>query len=73
LIERVWGYDHSLPALARTLAFESTDDYPNGPLFWNEVASRSIDQLAARHMSALPVRARGTLSRFPVWASSVQG
>jgi AraC family transcriptional regulator len=62
LIERVSGYDHSLLALARTLAFESTDDYPNGPLFWNEVASRFIDRLAARHMSALPVRARGMLS-----------
>jgi AraC family transcriptional regulator len=47
LIERVSSYDHSLLALARTLAFESTDDYPNGPLFWNEVASRFIDQLAA--------------------------
>jgi AraC family transcriptional regulator len=52
---------NSLLALARTLAFESTDDYPNGPLFWNEVASRFIDGLAARHMSALPVRARGML------------
>ena len=62
LIERVSSYDHSLLALARTLAFESTDDYPNGPLFWNEVASRFIDRLAARHMSALPVRARGMLS-----------
>jgi len=62
LIERVSSYDHSLLALARTLAFESTDDYPNGPLFWNEVASRFVDRLAARHMSALPVRARGMLS-----------
>jgi AraC family transcriptional regulator len=62
LIERVSSYDHSLLALARTLAFESTDDYPNGPLFWNEIASRFIDRLAARHMSALPVRARGMLS-----------
>ena len=62
LIERVSSYDHSLLALARTLALESADDYPNGPLFWNEVASRFIDQLAARHMSALPVRPRGMLS-----------
>jgi AraC family transcriptional regulator len=62
LIERVSSYDHSLLALARTLTFEGTDDYPNGPLFWNDVASRFIDHLAARHMSALPVRARGMLS-----------
>ena len=62
LIECVSSYDQSLLALAGTLAFESIDDYPNGPLFWNEVASRFIDRLAARHMSALPVRARGMLS-----------
>ena len=62
LIECFWGYDHSLLALARTLAFESADAYPNGPLFWNEVASRFIDRLSARHMSAVPVRARGMLS-----------
>jgi hypothetical protein len=42
LIERVSSYDHSLLALARTLAFESEDNYPNGPLFWNDVASRFI-------------------------------
>ena len=62
LIERVWAYDHSLLALARTLAFESTDDYPNGPLFWNEVASRLIDRLVVRYTAALPFRARGMLS-----------
>jgi AraC family transcriptional regulator len=62
LIERVSSYDHSLLALARILAFESTDDYPNGPLFWNEVASRFIDRLVTRHSSAVPVRARGMLS-----------
>ena len=27
--------------LARTLALESTADYPNGPLFWNEVLATS--------------------------------
>jgi len=48
----------------RTLAFESTDDYPNGPLFRNEVASRFIDRLAARHMrgTKVPARARGLLA-----------
>jgi AraC family transcriptional regulator len=62
LIECFWGYDYSLLALARTLAFESAGGYPNGPLFWNEVASRFIDRLAARHMSAVPIQARGMLS-----------
>ena len=62
LIERFSDRDRRLLELARILMLESADDYPNGPLFWNEVASRFIDQLAARHMSALPVRARGMLS-----------
>ena len=62
LIERVWGYDHSLLALARILTFESADDYPNGPLFWNEVASRFIDRLVAGYTAALPIRVRGMLS-----------
>ena len=62
LVERMWGYDHSLLALARTLAFESTEDFPNGPLFWNEVASRFIDRLVVRYTAALPFRARGMLS-----------
>jgi AraC family transcriptional regulator len=61
LVERVWAYDHSLLALARTLAFESADDYPNGPLFWNEVASRLIDRLVVRYTAVLPFRARGML------------
>jgi len=62
LIERLSGYDHSLLALARTLASESVDDYPDGPLFWNEVAIRFIDRLVARHTTELPIRARGMLS-----------
>jgi|HubBroStandDraft_6_1064221.scaffolds.fasta_scaffold18129_2 hypothetical protein len=64
LIERVSSYDHSLLALARILAFESTDEYPNGPLFCNEVASRLIDRLAARHMrgTKVPAIARGLLA-----------
>jgi AraC family transcriptional regulator len=62
LIECFWAYDDSLLALARSLAFESGEDYPNGPLFWNEVAARFIDRLVARHTTELPIRARGMLS-----------
>ena len=40
LIGCLFGYDQALLDLARTLALESADDYPNGPLFWNEVAER---------------------------------
>jgi AraC family transcriptional regulator len=61
LIECLPGYDPVLLALARKLALESADGYPNGPLFWNEVASGFIDGLAARHMSELKSRVRGML------------
>src|ERR1700732_2597659 len=43
LKERLRGYDQTLLDLARTLAFESAAGYPNGPLYWNEVASGFID------------------------------
>jgi AraC family transcriptional regulator len=59
---RLSGYDQTLFDLARTLVSESADDYPNGPLFWNEVATRFIDRLVARHTTTLPIPARGRLS-----------
>src|SRR5262249_20037938 len=37
LIERLSGYDQPLLELARILACESVHDYPNGPMYWNEV------------------------------------
>jgi AraC family transcriptional regulator len=63
LVERLSGCDQALLDLARTLALESANDYPNGPLFWNEVASRFIDGLVARHTSGLERRARGMLGK----------
>src|SRR5215469_18595482 len=41
LIGCLFGYDQALLDLARTLTLESTADYPNGPLFWNEAAATS--------------------------------
>jgi AraC family transcriptional regulator len=64
LVERLSGYDQSLFDLARILAFQSADDYPNGPLFWNEAASRFIEGLVARHTSGnTESRTRGTLGK----------
>lgn len=63
LIERLIGYDQSLLDLARNLALESANDYPNGPLFWNELASNFIDGLVARHTSEIECRARGMLGK----------
>jgi AraC family transcriptional regulator len=61
LIERFSGHDQMLLGLARSLARESADEYPNGPLFWNEVAGAFIDSLLARHTSVPGNRARGML------------
>jgi AraC family transcriptional regulator len=63
LMERLSGYDKGLFELARILALESVHDYPNGPLFWNEVAGDFIDGLVARHTSAIERRARGALGK----------
>ena len=63
LIERLSGYDDALLELARTLVMECADDYPNGPLFWNEVASDFIGGLIARHTTGLALRTRGSLGK----------
>jgi AraC family transcriptional regulator len=49
--------------LARTLALESAEGYPNGPLYWNEVASGFIGGLVARHTSEFESWGRGTLGK----------
>jgi AraC family transcriptional regulator len=63
LTERFSGYDQALLDLARTLASESGDGYPNGPLFWNEIAGGFINGLVVRHTSELENRARGMLGK----------
>lgn len=63
LVERFSGRDPILLDLARTLASESADHYPNGPLFWNEIAEAFIDGLLVRHMSVLDSQARGNLGK----------
>ncbi len=45
LIDRLSGFDQALLDCARTLASESAGGYPNGPLFWDEIASAFIDGL----------------------------
>jgi AraC family transcriptional regulator len=57
------GYDQALLDLARNLAAETADDYPNGPLYWSEVASGFIEALLARYTSECKSRARGTLGK----------
>jgi AraC family transcriptional regulator len=61
LMDRLSGYDRGLFDLARVLAVQSAEDYPNGALFWNEAAGRFIEGLVARHTSGRESRTRGVL------------
>jgi AraC family transcriptional regulator len=63
LNERLSGSDQALFDLARALAVESAAGYPNGPLYWNEVAGGFIDGLVARHTSGFGCRERGMLGK----------
>jgi AraC family transcriptional regulator len=63
LIDRLSSYDQSLFDLGRGLASESASGYPNGPLFWNEIASALIDGLLARHTAGFDGRIKGTLGK----------
>jgi AraC family transcriptional regulator len=62
LIERL-GRDPALFDLARGLAVECTDGYPNGPLFWNDMASTFIEGLLVRHTSKFNGLPRGRLDK----------
>jgi AraC family transcriptional regulator len=63
LMERLLGCDQALVDLAQSLAAESARGYPNGPLFWNEAASRFIDGLVLRHTAEAPRPTRGQLGK----------
>jgi AraC family transcriptional regulator len=63
LIERLTGCDQALFDLARSLAVECADGYPNGPLFWNGMASTFIEGLLVRHTSKFKGLPRGRLDR----------
>jgi AraC family transcriptional regulator len=63
LHERLSGEDKVLLDLACAMTLESTQDYPNGPLFWNELAGSFIGHLVARYTSEGEARVRGTLGK----------
>ena len=63
LHERWLGFDQALLDLARTMVLESARGYPEGALFWNEIASDFIAGLFARHSSALDSAVRGRLGK----------
>jgi AraC family transcriptional regulator len=55
--------DLELLRLGRILAQECRADYPNGPLYWHELADRFIERVLARHTTRKVDDAAGTLSR----------
>jgi AraC family transcriptional regulator len=61
LIECFSGCDQALFDLACSLAVECAGGYPNGPLFWNGIASTFIDGLLVRHTSNFKSPRRGRL------------
>jgi len=63
LIERLAGCDQELLSVANALVLESGSSYPNGALFWNELAGAFINGLVARHTSRTPLQIRGTLGK----------
>jgi AraC family transcriptional regulator len=63
LDERLSGHDLILLELARLLAAESADDYPDGPLFWNDVASGFVDRLVDCYATESTPRKQGRLGK----------
>jgi AraC family transcriptional regulator len=61
LIERFTGHDWPLFDVARSLVAECAGGYPNGPLFWNGMASAFIEGLLVRHTSRFKGPLRGRL------------
>ena len=63
LIERLSGRDRALFDVARSLAAECADGFPNGPLFWNGMASTFIESRLVRHTSKFKGLPRGRLDK----------
>jgi AraC family transcriptional regulator len=63
LIERFSGRDRALFDVARSLAAECADGFPNGPLFWNGMASTFIESRLVRHTSKFKGLPRGRLDK----------
>jgi AraC family transcriptional regulator len=63
LIERFSGRDPALFDVARSLAAECADGFPNGPLYWNGMASTFIESLLVRHTSKFKGLPRGRLDQ----------
>jgi AraC family transcriptional regulator len=63
LSRRLVGYDATLFELGGLLAVESAGQRLNGPLFWNDIASRFVDRLVDRHASPAKQRRQRRLGK----------
>jgi len=63
VIQRLAGQDIELFHVGQMLTRECRAGYPNGPLFWHELASKFIDRILAAHSTRRPESAGATLSR----------
>jgi AraC family transcriptional regulator len=66
LQEQFSGHDQGLFRLARVLAREAQSGFPDGPLAWNEIASRFIAGLLAGHSLRPKFRLPGALDKSAV-------
>jgi AraC family transcriptional regulator len=66
LLEQFSGHDQSLFRLAWILANEVQNGYPDGPLAWNDVASRFIEGLLAGYSVRRKLRTLGALDKSAV-------
>lgn len=55
--------DHELYDLAQTMSTESAGGFPNGALYWNDVAAAFIGGFLLRHTSSVASRSRSILSK----------
>jgi len=61
IVRQPSGEDYELCNIARTLATESAHGFPNGALYWNDVAASFINSFLARHTISAASRTRSVL------------
>ncbi|MBV8567660.1 MAG: helix-turn-helix transcriptional regulator [Methylobacteriaceae bacterium] len=64
LTGRLYSWDPSLAALARSLAEEARTGFPQGVVFWHETVGQFLAGLVARHMCGAKVDAGGVLDAY---------
>jgi AraC family transcriptional regulator len=63
VIQRLAGHDIELFHIGQMLTRECRAGYPNGPLYWHELAGKFIDRVLAEHSTCRPDGIGATLNR----------